>query len=136
RRPFASFSPVCSMNERRSAVIVTVLPALLTWVRERGIRRPYFPEQYCIWLITPVSSFNAGTLERYLQQLQTLMLSAELERFGPNLVPAIARTEVDVFGEAIRSRYEPIRQCGGRRNRAVTHPRDVVNAPISSHGRS
>lgn len=88
------------MYERRSALIVTVLPALLAWVRGRGIRRPYFPEEDCVWLVPPVSSFKDGALVLYLQELQARILSAELERFGSDLVPAILADHT--FDELVR----------------------------------
>jgi hypothetical protein len=49
---------------------------------------------------------------------------------------SITRTEVDVFGEAIRGRRELRRPCGGRQNRAITRSRNAVSAPVSGDGRA
>ena len=74
------------MTESRSALVVTVRPALVQWVRQQGIRRPHIAEEDCVWLIPPMSGFvDEAAFASYLDGLKDLILDSELERFGKNL---------------------------------------------------
>ena len=74
------------MTEDKSALVVTVKPALLDWLRRQGISRPYHSEEDCVWLIPSSSSFpNEEAFRSYLEAMQSTILDAELERFGRNL---------------------------------------------------
>ncbi len=80
------------MDESRSAIIVTVRPALVGWVRGQGIQRPYHREEDAVWLIPSVSSLaSTGKLESYIESLHSVILDAELERFGRDLRDRILR---------------------------------------------
>lgn len=79
------------MTARNSAIVVTVKEPLLAWVREQGIRRPYFPEEDCVWLIPARSEFAPGEFDRYVDAMKNAMLDAELQRFGLNLRDRILR---------------------------------------------
>lgn len=79
------------MTARNSAIVVTVKEPLLAWVREHGIRRPYFPEEDCVWLIPARSEFAPGEFDRYVEALKDSILDAELQRFGLNLRDRILR---------------------------------------------
>jgi hypothetical protein len=73
------------MNPRYSAIVVTVKQQLLEWVRKQGIRRPYFPEEDCVWLVPSRSEFALGQFEQYVNDMKDAILDAELQRFGLNL---------------------------------------------------
>jgi hypothetical protein len=79
------------MKKRKSALIVTVKPALLDWVRKQGIRRPYLSEEDCVWLIPTLSEFAVGEFDPYIDALKSAILDAELQRFELNLRDRILR---------------------------------------------
>lgn len=74
------------MNTRKSAIVVRVKPALLQWVRRRGLRCNYFAEEDCVWIIPSLATFaDAASITSYVDSLKERMLDAELERFGAGL---------------------------------------------------
>lgn len=97
------------MTDRQSALVVTVKQALIDWVRKEGLRRPYHPEEDCVWLIPPTSSLSAsGSLDSYIASLKDRILDAELERFGLDLRARVLREHSfdDLISISIRDHVE------------------------------
>lgn len=87
------------MIKRKSALIVTVKPTLIDWVRKQGIRRPYLREEDCVWLI-PTLSELVERFEPYIDAMKDAILDAELQRFGLDLRERILRDHT--FDELIQ----------------------------------
>lgn len=97
------------MNERKSAVIVTVKQALLDWVRHHGIEPPYLPQEGCVWLIPTCSALSATIgFRAYIEAMKDRILDAELERFGVGLRAQIlaAHTFEELIELAVRDDVE------------------------------
>jgi hypothetical protein len=70
---------------------------------------------------------QSSTVERWRTDIEPLVAKGLKPKaiYDRLRLVQITRTEVDVLGEAIRARREPRRQCGGRRNRAITRSQDA-----------
>jgi hypothetical protein len=88
------------VTKRKSALVVTVKPTLIDWVRKQGIRRPYIPEEDCVWLIPTTSAFAPDEFDVYVDAIKDAILDAELQRFDLDLRERILRDHT--FDELIQ----------------------------------